>query len=71
MPETDQLAGPVVARAARLHADQARRKLAEEGYDLCPSQRPSDNHFARAADRVNLKDVLGQVEANSRDLHSG
>ena len=29
------------------------------------------DHSARAADRVNLKDVLGQVEADGRDLHRG
>ena len=69
VPESDQLPRPVMARAAGLHADQARREFCEERDHLSPSERPPDNHFARAGDRVNLKDILGQVEADGRDLH--
>src|SRR3712207_1389295 len=58
-----------MARAAGLHADQTRRKLAEEWHHLSPSERPSDDYLARAADCVNLKDVLGQVEADGCDVH--
>ena len=60
-----------MARAAGLHANQARWKLPEERNYLSPPQSPPDDYLARAADRVNLKDVLGQVEADSRDLHRG
>src|SRR4051794_40503262 len=38
---------------------------------MLAARRPPDDHSARAADRVNLKDVLGQVEADGRDLHRG
>src|SRR5918998_3065885 len=69
--EADQLARPVMARAAGLHADKAGRELAEERDHLRSSQSPPDDHLSRAADRVNLKDVLGQVEADGRDLHRG
>ena len=35
--ETDQLSRPMMARAARLHADETRRELAEERDHLSPS----------------------------------
>src|SRR4051794_38425740 len=38
---------------------------------MLAARRPPDDHSAGAADRVNLKDVLGQVEADGRDLHRG
>ena len=68
--KTDQLSRPVIARAAGFHADQTRWKLPEERDHLSPPQSPPGD-FARVAHRVNLKDVLGQVEADSRDLHRG
>jgi hypothetical protein len=60
-----------MARAASFHTDQTPWKLAEERDHLSPSQRPSDKHLACAADRVDvdLKDVLGKVEADRCDLH--
>ena len=54
----------------RLHADETRRELAEERDHLSPSSRAPDDHSARAADRVNLKNGW-QVEADGRDLHRG
>jgi hypothetical protein len=60
-----------MARAAGFHADKTGRELAEEWDYLSPSQSSADNDFARAADGVNLKDALGQVEADSCDLHRG
>src|SRR4051794_15072361 len=38
---------------------------------MLAARRPPDDHSARAADRVNLKDVLGQVEADGRNIHRG
>jgi hypothetical protein len=60
-----------MARAAGFHTYKTWRELAEEWDYLSPSQRSPDNDLARAAERVNLKDALGQVEADSRDLHRG
>jgi hypothetical protein len=60
-----------MARAARLDADQAGLKLAEERHHLSPPQRPADNDLARRVNRVNLKDILGQIEADSANLHGG
>ena len=55
----------MVARTAGLDPDKTRRKLAEKWNRLRPFQGSTDDDLTRAADRVDLKDVLGQVEADS------
>ena len=62
--ELGQLARPVMRRAARLHADKARRELGEEGEDLGPAQRPAHDHLALIVDAVDLEHVLRQIEAD-------
>src|ERR1700722_17117210 len=69
--KTIQYKGRIVSRNSGLDPDQTGRKLAEEWDHLRPSQGPADDDLARAADRVDLKDVLGQVEADSGNLHGG
>ena len=71
MAQGGEFTRPVMARAAGFHADQARRQLAEERHHLRPPQRASDDDLTAAADGVYLEDVLGQVEADGRDLHRG
>src|ERR1019366_3832365 len=69
--QPDQLARPVVARSASLHSDKTGRKLRKERQHLRPPQRSANGHLAGGVGRVNLKDVLGQVEADSGNLHGG
>ena len=71
MAELDQLARPVMRRAARLDADQARRQLGEERQHLRPSQRLANHDLAGRINAVNLKNALGQVEADRGNLHGG
>jgi hypothetical protein len=61
----------MVRRAARLHADKARRQLREEWQNLRSSQRLADNHNAVCIDSVNLENALRQVEADRANLHAG
>jgi hypothetical protein len=67
--EGREFARPMMARAASFHADQTGRELAEEGHHLRPPERAPDENLARATDGVHLEDVLGQVDADGRDLH--
>ena len=71
MAELDQLARPVMRRATRLHADQARRQLGKKWQHLRPSKRLADHNLAGRINAVDLKNVLGQVEADRGNLHSG
>jgi len=67
MPQRRQRAAPVMRRAACLHPDPARRQRCEERKDLTPPKRPVDDNRALGVDAMNLKNVLGQIEANDRD----
>ena len=71
MAQLDQLARPVMRRAARLDADQAGRQLGEERQHLRSSQRLANNDLASRIDAVNLKNALGQIEADRGNLHGG
>src|SRR5262245_5844507 len=71
MTQGGQPACPVMARSAGLHTDQARRKLAEEGHHLSPPEQSAGKDFSCPTDRVHLKGILRQVNADSRDLHLG
>jgi hypothetical protein len=63
------LARPVVCAATGLHPDQARRKIREEHSHLVSAQLLLYEHLGALVDCVDLKHVLGQVNANSRNLH--
>src|SRR5665213_3533864 len=61
----------MMARPAGLYPDQAGRELAEEWDHLRPFEGSTDDNLTRAADRVDLKDALGQIEADSSNLRHG
>ncbi len=71
MAQPGQLPRPMVARAARLHADQTGIEPAEERDHLAPTQRSAHNNPSRFINSVYLKNVLGQINADSGNLHSG
>jgi len=71
MAELDQFARPVMRRAARLHANQARRQLGKEWQHLRSSKRLADNDLTGRINAVNLKNALGQIEADCGNLHDG
>ena len=59
-----------VARATGLHGDQAGLKLAKEWYPPAPTQRPAEDTLSNVIDGVYLKNVLGQINADSANFHS-
>jgi hypothetical protein len=61
----------MMARAAGLNADKTGRKLAEERYHLATTQCPSDNNSARLINAMDLKNVLGEINAHRGNSHSG
>jgi hypothetical protein len=71
VPQRLELTRPEVACAARLDTDQTGLQLAEERHHLAPAQRSADDHLAAAVDAVDLKNVLGQIEADGADVHNG
>jgi len=58
-------------RAACLDADETRWQLREKRQHLRSPQCLADHHFTSVIDRVNLKDALGQIEADRANLHRG
>jgi hypothetical protein len=71
MAELDKLARPVVRRAARLDADQAWRQLRNKCQHLRPAKRRANHNLTGRINAVDLKNTLGQVEADRGNLHSG
>lgn len=69
VPERDQLACPVVRRCTSLHADEAGRELAEEIEHLSATKAHLRDPPTLGICRVDLKDLLGDVEANNANLH--
>ena len=66
-----QLARPMMRGAASFHADEAGGKLGKERQNLRPPQRLADDNVSFSVDGMDLKDALGQIEADGGDLHSG
>jgi hypothetical protein len=54
---------------ACLHADQARRQAAEEADELAPAELTTDQNLSALVNAVNLKDLLGEIKTNCRDVH--
>jgi hypothetical protein len=71
MTELDQFARPMMRRAARLDADQARRQFGKKWQHLRPPKRLTNHDLAGRINAVDLKNALGQVEADRGNLHSG
>src|ERR1700694_1099079 len=65
------LAGPIVARPARLNADQTRIEPGKKPDHLRAPKRLTDNNFAFTVDAVNLENVLRQIEADRGNFHDG
>jgi hypothetical protein len=61
----------MVARSARLNADQTRIESFKKPQHLRTAQRLAHNNFAGAGDGVNLKNVLGQIKADRGNFHDG
>ena len=69
MAEPRQLARPIMRRATGLHADQAGRDLAEKLDDLFAPQLPGNDDLPVLVDAVDLKDILGEINADGANLH--
>jgi hypothetical protein len=53
-----------------LHSDDTSRQLGKELGNGIPPQGLAQNDPAARVDRVNLKHMLGQIQANPNDLHN-
>src|SRR5207237_10754041 len=60
---------PPLRRAARLQPDAGRRQLAEEPLDPAAPQLPPQYRLFVPVDTVQLKDMLGGIQANSDNRH--
>ena len=71
MPKRAQLARPVVGRRTRFQPDHAARKSAEECQHLVASQPAAQNRRTFRIDAVNLKNMLGYIQSDRRNLAHG
>ena len=71
MAEPDQLARPVMRRVASLDADQARGSLAKNTSICDRLSGPTNNDLTGCINAMDLKNVLGRVEADRGNLHGG
>jgi hypothetical protein len=69
MAQRVQFPGSMMRAAAGFHTNQAGLNPGEEQQQLCPSQRSVEGDLFVFCDPVNLKNVLGQVEADCCNLH--
>ena len=67
MAELDQLARPMMGRAAGLKANKASGQLREEGQHVLAPECLGDDYAPRGVNAMNLEDMLGQIKANGRD----
>jgi hypothetical protein len=67
MAKLDQLARPMVGRTAGFHTDKTLGQLGEEGHYVLAPECLGDDHPPRSVNAMNLKNMLGQIEANGRD----
>src|SRR5689334_6843097 len=71
MTELGDLAPPIVSAATRLQGDRAGRQRGQERKQLAPAQLLAKDHSARAVSPMELKDVLGEIEADGAHLVHG
>src|SRR3954454_8485502 len=64
MTELGDLAPPIVSAATRLQGHCAGRQRGQERQQLAPAQLLAKDHRARAVGPMELKDVLGEIEAD-------
>jgi hypothetical protein len=62
-----RIARPMMGRTAGFHPDKTLRQLGEEGQHVLAPERLGDDHPPRSVNAMNLKNMLGQIEAKSRD----
>jgi hypothetical protein len=60
-----------VSPGTGFYADKVRGQLLKERNDPAPAQLFAHNNLAVCINPVNLKNVLGQIQANRRKLHVG
>src|SRR3954464_2161701 len=68
MAELGDLAAPVVGAATGLHGHRAGRERGQEREELAAAQLLAKDHRARAVSPMELKDVLGEIEADGANL---
>jgi len=64
-----ELASPLVRRGTRLHADEARRQLAEKLDHLTAPELLLQHRLVGSIDAVHLEDVLGEINSDRANLH--
>src|SRR3954464_6835771 len=64
MTELGDLAAPIVSAATGLHGYRTGRQRGQERQQLAPAQPLAKDHSARAVGSMELKDVLGEIEAD-------
>jgi hypothetical protein len=69
MTKRHQLTRPEVRRTASFHTDQARLQAFEEPANLSPAKASANNNITGAIYPMYLKNVLGQIKANYRNIH--
>src|SRR6516164_9300209 len=69
MTKLGDFSRPMMSGSAGFHADQARRNFAKEVDDLLAPQLTADDHLARIVHAVDLEHVLGEINADSVNLH--
>jgi hypothetical protein len=69
VPESRQLSRPEVGGGTCLHSNDARRQAPEEADELTSAELTADQNLSVLINTVDLEDVLGEIETNSRDLH--
>jgi hypothetical protein len=69
--ELGDLAAPVVGARAGLLGHRAGRERCQEHQKLAATQLLAKDHHARAVGSMELKDVLGEIEADGADLVHG
>src|SRR5215212_11850822 len=71
MTELGDLAAPVVGARAGLQGHRAGRERGQERQKLAATQLLAKDHRARAVGPMELKDVLGKIEADGAHLVHG
>ena len=60
-----------MSSGARLYPDQTRRELIEKADDLCSPELPPQNGVAILIDAMDLKNVLGDIQADCGNFLHG
>src|SRR5262249_3335856 len=71
MPKRAQLASPVMGRRTRFQPDHTARNAAEERQHLAAPQPLAQNRRTLRINAVNLKNMLGYVQSDCRNLAHG